>query len=198
MPGLPTATSTALLQGLKQADATVWVDFTARYRPIVVAYARRLGLRPGDAEDVAQETLGAFAQAYREGRYERDRGRLRAWLFGIASNTLRDHCRRGQRRARVAGAPPPTGFLENLPDERTQVDAWDEEWREAVLRQALARVKGEVQAGTFEAFRLFAVEQQPAAQVAARLSITENAVFCAKQRVLRRLRELLADLEDSF
>ena len=61
MPLHPTATSTALLHGLERADHTAWDGFVSRYRPVVVAYARRFGLGATDAEDAAQEVLAAFA-----------------------------------------------------------------------------------------------------------------------------------------
>jgi len=76
---LATVTSTTLLEGLKDpANGAVWEQWVDRYRPLVVRTARRIGVPAAEAEDVAQNALLAFALAYREGRYERSRGRLRA------------------------------------------------------------------------------------------------------------------------
>ncbi len=47
---------------------------------------------------------------------------------------------------------------------------------------------------TWEAFRRFAIEGLPAAQVAAELGLTVNAVTLAKSRILKRLREEAGDL----
>jgi RNA polymerase sigma-70 factor (ECF subfamily) len=47
---------------------------------------------------------------------------------------------------------------------------------------------------TWEAFRRFALEGIPAAQVAAELGLTVNAVTLAKSRVLKRLRKEAGDL----
>ena len=78
-------TTTALLRGLKNAeDAEAWAELEARVRPIVFALARRMGLDGNAAADVAQETLVTFLCLYRDGRYERERGRLGSWIVGIA------------------------------------------------------------------------------------------------------------------
>jgi RNA polymerase sigma-70 factor (ECF subfamily) len=68
---------------------------------------------------------------------------------------------------------------------------WEEEWHHAVLRECLGMVRSEVEPSTFAAFELFVVQGWRAARVAERLNMTENAVFKAKRRILRRARELL-------
>src|SRR5678816_3748894 len=124
-----TATSTALLQALMNgSDDRAWSQFVLRYRPLLVRYAARLGLSSDDTEDFAQATLGAFAGAYRAGNYERTRGRLRDWLFGIARNHLRV-ARRGKRRGVVELTDQPAI------DEDAAERAFDEEWQREVLAQ---------------------------------------------------------------
>ncbi len=193
---LSTATNTYLLEGLKHPDnRTVWHQYVDRYRPMLVGYARRLGLGD-DAEDIAQQTLVRFSSAYRGGKYDRDRGRLRDWLFGIARNELRNWCRRyGRREVQVVGDADQTDFFAQLADEDHLERTWEREWREAVLRQCLSEVKQEVDAKTFQAFELFASQGLPARSVAERLEITSNAVYIAKHRILKRIRELLPEME---
>ena len=83
-----TRTTTALLEALLDpADDEVWQDFDRRYRPILIAFAQRLGLPD---EDAAQDTLTRFVRSYREGKYDRDRGRLRSWIIGIARHCIYD------------------------------------------------------------------------------------------------------------
>ena len=76
---ISTVTNTILLAGLeKPENCTVWQQFVDRYRPLVMHYAQnRFGLGLHDAEDAAQNTLAAFAEAYQKGQYDRDKGRLR-------------------------------------------------------------------------------------------------------------------------
>ena len=191
-PPVETVTGTDLLAALADPEnQTAWRDWVERYRPLVVSFAERSGVPPADAEDLAQESLLAFARAYRDGRYERSRGRLRSWLYGLA----RVHLLRWRARGRPAEA--------SLDEEdRAGPDpfepAWEEEWRVAVLRQCLAVIRREVEPATLRAFQAFVLEERPAREVAAELGLSENAVFGAKRRVLRRLRELEPLMEDVF
>ena len=58
----------------------------------------------------------------------------------------------------------------------------------------MERVQGDFAPVTWQAFRRHALEGEPAAQVAAALSLSLNSVLLAKSRVLKRLREELAGL----
>lgn len=196
---LTTITSTNILLGLRNNDANVWRTYVDRYRPLLLGYARKLGLSDHDADDVAQQTLAAFCKAYQDGKYDRERGRLRVWLFAIARNQIITwHRRKRGREVQVAGEPDRTGFFESLDDENRMEQQWDQEWREAVMQQCLAEIRLEVEPRTFEAFELFAAKGLPAEKVAEQLGMTATAVFGAKRRILRRVRELLPQIEENW
>jgi RNA polymerase sigma-70 factor (ECF subfamily) len=197
---LRTVTHTTLLEGLKDPrNETLWSEYVGRYRPLVVAYCARLGLAPADADDVAQEALLAFARRYREGAYDRERGRLRSWLFGIVrTSALHWHQQQARRREAAPGervAADPV-LLDQLPAEDVMSALWEQEWRDAVVAQCLAEARAAVEPKTFAAFELFVREGWPAARVAAHLGMTANAVFLAKHRVLRFLRETQPAVEE--
>jgi RNA polymerase sigma-70 factor (ECF subfamily) len=56
-------------------------------------------------------------------------------------------------------------------------------------------IRAEFEPTTWQAFWIATVEGRTAAEIAASLGITKHAVHQAKYRVLRRLREEMADLE---
>ena len=92
-------TTTAMLQALHDPhDVATWQEFDTRYRPVLIGFARNFGLDDADAADVAQDTLTRFLEQYRDGRYERERGRLGAWLVGIARYRILDLRRKHGRR----------------------------------------------------------------------------------------------------
>jgi len=200
-PHIATATSTSLLEGLRDpANEAVWREFVARYRPVLLRFARRLGVPGQDAEDVAQTSLFDFSRAYVAGAYARERGRLRDWLFGIVHNRVRGLRRRPEREVQ---APEPAGetaadFHDQLPAPEEAERLWEEEWRDAVLRQCLGEVRRDFGEPTYEAFRRFALEGRPAHEVARELGLSRNAVYGSKRRVLRRLRELRASVEETW
>ena len=197
---LSATTNTYLLNALKgPQNQTVWRLFVDRYRPLVFRYARKLGLPEDDAEDAAQQTIVAFSNAYRCGKYDREKGRLRHWLFGIARNEIRNAiCNRRKREAQIRDRTGQTGFFENLGEDGRLEAMWDEEWRQAVLRQCLEEVRQAFEPRTIEAFELYAWKGWSAQRVAEQLDMSENAVFLAKHKVLKRIRELVPLMEEAW
>lgn len=192
-----TRTSSTLLEGLKDSgDKAAWMEFDRRYRPLVLAVARRLGLQEADAEDAAQETMTAFVQAYRSKRYEKERGRLRDWLRGMAVHKIRDIYRKRRKQARCISDQGEESILLSQIEDRKVEDLWEDEWKKAVLRQCLEEVRREVSPKSFEAFRLFALEQWPAKKVADLLEVSEDVVYQSKSRILARVRKMLPTMKD--
>ncbi|NOX58937.1 MAG: sigma-70 family RNA polymerase sigma factor, partial [Planctomycetes bacterium] len=194
-----TITNTILLDGLKDpGNESVWRQFVERYRPTIVAAARRFGLNEADAQDAAQQAVVAFCTAYQEGKYDREKGRLRHWLFGIARNQMRNLYKKSARRKemQIANDSGETDFFARLNDGNEFEQIWEEEWRDSVLRQCLEEVSKEFDAKSIEAFKLFAWKGQPAQDVADGLGMTSNAVFIAKHRIMKRIRELMPKMED--
>lgn len=193
-PLTQTTTTTLLLEGLFDAgNAAAWSEFHDRYVPIILGVARKLGLSEADAADVAQETLAAFLRDYRAGKYDRQRGRLRAWNIGIVKHRLAD-LRRAQAAQRVVRGD---SALAEVVDEQELTAAWDAEHRQAIVRRALAELRASTRTGenTIIAFERFVLEQRPAADVAAELGLTPGDVYMAKNRVAERLREIVTRLE---
>jgi RNA polymerase sigma factor (sigma-70 family) len=193
-----TRTSTILLEGLKDlSNRSAWQAFDWRYRPLLMAVARRLGLRGADAEDAVQETLAAFVVDYNAGRYQRDTGRLRDWLSGIMTHKVRDLQRRGHRGGDLIRNPVHIDTLEQIEDNSIH-DAMKEEHDKAALRECVDAVRREVSPQMFDSFDLFALQQWPAQKVAQQLGISADAVYQNKRRVLQRIRERLPEIEDRW
>lgn len=193
----PTHTTTELLDGLfDPTNETVWHEFDLRYRPILVGVARKLGCTDEDAADIAQDTLVRFLNAYREGKYDRGRGRLRAWLVGIVRNQVIDQRRAWAARREHGGE----SVLAETADE-TQINAvWEIERRVALLRQAVAELREQTRLNekTIRAFELYVLEGRSPEAVAAELGMAVHDVYMAKNRIAERLRQILKRLENLF
>jgi len=183
-------TSTILSRLVDYRDQSVWERFDGRFRPAVVRFARKLGLPESDAEDVAQEALLTFAEAYRVGKYQAGRGRLSSWLFGIAYRTAANARRALARRKDLQNS---TEFWCELPEEREAERIWDAQWQAAALENAERQVRNEVTESTFRAYRSVVREGLTPAEAGERLGLSRDAVYIAKHRVLKRLREIIAD-----
>jgi len=197
MEWLTTSTVLGKLQDFD--DRSAWGLLAEHFRQPVVRFAIRLGLEPADAQDAAQETLLAFAQAYREGRYDRSKGRLKSWLFGIAHRQIANMRRkvRGRRPINQADMGGSAALEHMAVEERSQASWWEEEWQRAVYEQCLRRVQTEVTAETFEVFRMFVTGGRSAGEVAEQLGISRTKVYNAKFRVAQRLAELAKQYEDA-
>ena len=194
-----TVTSTHLLEGLREPDnRTVWKQFTDRYRPMIMDYARRsFGFGPQDAEDAAQVVLEAFFKAYRRGEYDREKGRLRKWLFAIAHNQIVNLLRKRPRReVQVAGDAGQSDFFARIVAEDDAEDIWEQEWRKSVLAACLEETRHQFDFKTFQAFEGVTTRGLSARQVAEELGMTPNAVYLAKHHVLKRIREMVPQMEE--
>jgi RNA polymerase sigma-70 factor (ECF subfamily) len=189
-------TTSTILQDLGDfSNQVAWRQFAERFRSPIVRFARKLGLSDADAEEVAQETLVAFAAAYRDGRYDRSKGRLSRWLFGIAYRQIRNAQRRVARRAGVEAPPDRSSFWADVPDKEASTH-WDEQWEQALLDLCLQRVRQEVEPATMQAFELVMQANRSPADVAHELGVPVKTIYNAKYTVLTRVRELCAALED--
>lgn len=184
-------TSTVLQRLTDFGDRDAWNTFSERFRVPIVAYARRRGLSESDAEDVAQETLAAFAQAFRGGDYDRERGRLSRWLFGFANRKVL----RALERDRALG----DGEMERW----SQIDGgaaldpdWEELWERSVLEQSLAAARGEFESSTWRVFEMLVLESRSVDDAVAETGLTRNAVYIAKHRVLARVEQLVRDCDE--
>jgi len=190
-------TCTTLLEQLNDLEDAAWTGFVNHYQPVLLAIARRRGLRDDRADDAVQATLTTFFETYRGGRFNREKGGLKNWLLGIARNKFREALRAvANSPAQFPETSATTGFAGRIPESETWSDTIEEEeWERGVFAECLSRVREEVDRNTFEAFRFYGIEGLPASQVAERLGTTVNAVYIAKHRVLTRLRELAKEYE---
>ncbi|MFO0829854.1 MAG: sigma-70 family RNA polymerase sigma factor [Phycisphaerales bacterium] len=192
-----TRTTTALLQGLfDTANEPAWEAFDGRYRPILVAFARKLGLADADAADIAQETLVRFVQDYRDGKYDRTKGRLGAWLVGIARYRILDLRRHRAHRNEVVGEG--SNFDADESDQMQHV--WESEHRQAILREAMQELRTTTKTDdrTIRAFELVAAHGRSPQQVADELTMSVHDVYLAKSRVAQRLRDIVERLEKVY
>ena len=189
MTDLPRTRQSLLVRLKDSADAAAWRTFLDVYAPAVFAFARRRGLQAADAADLTQDVCRNVSQALRSAAYDPDRGRFRGWLFAVVRNQLRMFHRSQARRPRGAELPP------DVPDDAA-AETWDLECRRRLFAWACDRVKPTVSPATWQAFWRTAVDGAPAEKVAAETGLTPAAVYLAKSRVLAKLREAVAEVEE--
>jgi RNA polymerase sigma-70 factor (ECF subfamily) len=185
-------TSPSLLERLRlPREEAAWQRFVDLYTPFLYHCACRLGLRSPDAADLVQDVFIVLVQKLPEFTYNPSES-FRGWLRTVMLNKWRENVRR-------TGRLPETGKQVQLgelvsPD---PLDAFTEaEYRRHLLASALQIMQAHFHPTTWKACWEHVVVDRTAAEVAAELGISEGAVYVAKHRVLRRLRQELEGLLD--
>jgi RNA polymerase sigma-70 factor (ECF subfamily) len=182
-------TPVSLLERLGQpAPEQAWTRFVELYSPLLLYWARRRGLQPSDAADLVQDIFTTLVQKLPEFTYDR-RKSFRGWLRTVTINKWRD-----RQRRRGVGTPANAADLEDLAGPDDLAAFWEADHQSYLARRALEIMRMEFEPTTWQACWECVVAGRPAAEVAAQLHISENAVYIAKCRVLRRLRQELEGL----
>ncbi len=82
-----------------------------KYYPELLNFLLRMGCQPSDADDIIQET---FIKAARGIPDTKEPSAVRAWLFKVCHNNLRDHFKRAFRRREVPYDPGLLTYSKNL------------------------------------------------------------------------------------
>jgi len=197
--GPPSAdgTSLSLLARASAKDDESWRKVVQLYSPLVFFWCQRQGLNREDAADTLQNVWHAVARSL--GQFERQKsGAFRGWLWTITRNKFTDHFRRSLEQPAAHGGSTAQQFLQEIPEQEpaSYVAESSADGSGNVLRRALDLVAPDFEPHTWQAFWLATVEGHSAREIADRLKMSLDAVYQAKARVLRRLREELAGLLD--
>jgi RNA polymerase sigma-70 factor (ECF subfamily) len=159
------------------------------YTPLLVAWSRRLGLVDHDAADLVQDIFTILVERLPQFQYD-DQKSFRAWLRKVLQNRWRN-LQRKRGVEQQAGSR-----IEEFADSTGWKELEEDEYRRYLVRRALELMQSDFEPATWKACWESVVNDRPAAAVAAQLGITINAVYLARGRVLRSLREELAGLLD--
>jgi RNA polymerase sigma-70 factor (ECF subfamily) len=186
-------TPLSLLERLRQSpDDASWRRLFDLYTPVIHGWLQRQGLSSTDADDVAQEISAAIVRDLPSFDHSGRRGAFRLWVRTITLHHLRNFWR-SQRP--VAGPLAPS--LDELEDPESDLSRlWDREHDELVARRLMALIEPDFSPNTWRSFRSQVIDGHSAAEVAAAMGLSINAVLIAKSRVLRKFRHEARGLLD--
>jgi RNA polymerase sigma factor (sigma-70 family) len=206
MAEIPTTSTTLLRDIAHDSQHARWSEFVTRYHPMMEAFLRER-FPTLEADDIIQDTLVAICTALPSYRYVPDeKGHFHNYLTGILRNKALRQLHKEQRQAEIADemrrsrgdAPYQTGDSGRAGGSLPAEYATDEKsWREALLEVALQQLLNDdsIHSRTRQVFLRVAVNGERPADVAAAFGIERNAVDQIKNRMMIRLRELVAALE---
>ncbi|HWB11068.1 MAG TPA: sigma-70 family RNA polymerase sigma factor [Pirellulales bacterium] len=184
-------TRVSLIVRLKDRDdQEAWGEFLEIYRPLVYRLATSKGLQDADAEDVVQQVFGSVARAVDRWQPDAARATFRTWLTTIARNAIINAL---VRRApdRASGDTADRELLVEYEDETPDSRVLLTEARREIFQWAARRARDEFEPKTWDAFWLTAVEGQDVAQVAEAIGKKPGAIYAARSRVMKRLKQIV-------
>jgi RNA polymerase sigma-70 factor (ECF subfamily) len=185
-------TSLGLLEQLRQSErSAAWARFVDLYTPLLHAWALRLsGMKETEAADLVQDVFLVLVQRLPQFQYNPLQS-FRGWLRTILTNRWTD---------RQRGRPNPVSLSRealgdiSCPDPREEQD--EQEYRQYLVGRALCLMKSDFEPTTWKACWEVVCQGREPAAVAQELGMSVHAVYIAKARVLRRLRQELEGLLD--
>lgn len=178
-----------------QPDA--WTRLVEIFGPIVYRWCRQSGLSGHDASDVVQEVFASVSRGIGNFHRSQENQSFRNWLATITRNRVRDFWRRSAKQPGATGGTDALLGLKNLADPLdASLDATITiaNIEVEITRRAMDLVRIEFEEKSWLAFQRTAVDGKLAADVAVELGMSVAAVYKAKSRIFRRLRQQLGDL----
>jgi RNA polymerase sigma-70 factor (ECF subfamily) len=175
-------------------DESAWGEFVKKYEVKLVSWCRQWGLQEADARDVSQQILLKLSNAMRTFDYDPTRS-FRAWLKTVAQHAWSDFVKGRERPGQGSGDDEALCLLDTVPAREDLVRRLEEQYDLELFEEACARVRLRVQPQTWEAFALTALEGLSGAEAARRTGQQVSAVFVAKSRVEKMIREEVQRLE---
>jgi RNA polymerase sigma-70 factor (ECF subfamily) len=167
-------------------NEAAWRRLFDLYAGFVFSIARSKGLNDADADDIVQAVFADLARNLPSFKYDREKGRFRAYLSALTRWRINDRLRSGKRDVELKAS-----FME---DAKALMSAADEdfeerEWQSAALEEALRRIKPDVQSAHYAAFVASAVEGQDTETVARLHGISIDNLYQIRKRLTAKLRE---------
>jgi RNA polymerase sigma-70 factor (ECF subfamily) len=189
-------TSTSLLVRLRQeaTDQAAWAEFVRRYSGQIYRWCRAWHLQEADAQDVTQTVLLKLAEQLRTFTYDPSQS-FRAYLKTLTHRAWCNFLDSRRRQAAGSGDTAVLELLQTIAARDDLVEHLKEEFDRELLDEAMERVRRRVEAHTWEAFHLTAVEGLSGTAVGERLGLKVATVFKAKSKVQKMLQEEVRRLE---
>ena len=189
------STSTSLLRRVKARDSDAWQRLVNLYGPLVYRWAREAQLQDSDATDVMQEVFQAVSGAIERFRHDRPNDSFRGWLWTITKNKVQDHFRERAEQADARGGTTAQLQIDHIPDLPPEEPSDTGAGAATNLpRESLDLIRSEFKDRTWQAFWRVVVAGDKPADVAEDLGMSVAAVYMARSRVIRRVREELEGL----
>ena len=188
----PLSTSVSLLNHARDGQQQAWSDLVRLYGPLVVQWCRQYEIQSCDSDDVVQNVFIAVSRHLNTYGQNSQEHSFRGWLWTIARSKIMDYLRKQKGIPIPLDAPILCEVSTNqVEKERSSDDARRD--LQILVSQALGIIRQDFSDRTWNAFWRTAAMGESTSQVGRDLGMSSAAVCMCRARVLRRLRETLAE-----
>lgn len=184
------STEKSLLIRAKNGSEQAWEKMVEVYRPMIFHWLIQHDVVRQDAEDISQDILITMIERLSDFEHNGNPGAFRSWLRMMVVNRSRAFWRARGYRPKATGATDFHNMLKELEDPQSQLSGqWNQQHNEHVLRSVLRMLRNEFEQRTLHAFELVVMQGKTTKEAADALQMSVGAIYVARSRVLRRVRE---------
>lgn len=188
--------TTSLVARAKRLDNDAWRRLVTTYSRLVCFWCRKKLPQSADVEGVAQDVF--LAAAVGINKFDGNSKAFRNWLRTITYRQVANHWRREQDEPQARGGSAAKVLLNEIPSSEID-EGYDKpstieiEQENSLLYSGLIEnIRHHFSDQTWTAFWQVVIDGRDPSHVAADLGISRGAVYTAKSRVLKKLREDLS------
>ena len=185
--------ATNILEGARVGSAESWRQIASLFAPLILRWCINHRVPLQEADDIVQNVFYRVFNRIAGFRRDRATDTFRGWLWTITHHAIMDYRRAHGRQATsmadldFVAAPA----AENANSEWSRSSEWKDIGE--LLRRAVDLVRTEFEVNTWTVFVQVVIDGRAPGDVASDCGISRNAVYIAKARILKRLRDLLGE-----
>lgn len=177
-------TQSSLLERLQEGDGVSWEDFFYRYAPVIRAAGAGFNFNETECDDLVQLVMLKFFNHAGTFVYRKGEVKFRSYFAKVIRNQAVDMIRKSAAQKNLPGESPED------PDPFQEI--FRQEWEKALLDEAKCELRSRVDAKTYQAFELYALQNRPVKAVADVLDMTPEQLYAVKNRCLAMLKKIIA------
>lgn len=187
--------ASSLLYRARNQDEDAWHRLYQLLSPLVRSWIRRAGVSEADGDDISQQVMDHLYRNLSGFKREQQTDTFTGWAWTVTKFRIRDYFAAQDPQPPGVGGSVARELLDQHPQEARESGIYDEESSAIQLtRSAVVLIRSEFEGNTWDAFWRTTVEREKPAEVAREMGMTVQAVYKAKSRVLRRVRQELAGI----
>ena len=180
-------TDSKLLRRLAADEEQAWVEFDKKYRDMICAAGKKLGIPAADYDDLVQEVLLICCNRIGSFFYDRSKGHFRSWLIAVVRNVSWGMLRENTKH--------PPDIVTEYDDSIDRL--FMEEYEHFLIGEVLKLLKERVSTQTYSAFEMLYLQQMPLEEVSKITRKSPAALYLVRHRCLRILRECIAGIPEA-